>query len=131
MSETADVDPVAVTYELPARTRAKLTPWPNGVSGNPSGMPKHVAGVVALAREHTTGIIGVLADIAYDKNAHANARVAAIGILLDRGWGKAPAVMLVDVAVKNLDGDALDQAIRREMAALAAAKIIDVEPETD
>jgi hypothetical protein len=43
----------------------------------------------SLARGHTALCIKVLAGIAQNGESES-ARVAAAGILLDRGWGKAP-----------------------------------------
>lgn len=54
------------------------------------GLPGRVpADVRSLARQHTTKVINVLAGIALN-GKNENARVYACGILLERGWGKAP-----------------------------------------
>lgn len=50
-----------------------------------------MAEVRDLARKHTEDAITTLAEIMLDKNEPARARAAAADILLDRGWGKAPA----------------------------------------
>lgn len=71
-------------------------PWQPGQSGNPSGLPKALREVVALAREHTPLAIGTLADIAADGDAPPAARVAASEALLDRAWGKAPQTVTVE-----------------------------------
>ena len=44
----------------------------------------------SLARGHTELCIKVLAGIVSQEAVPAAARVSAAGILLDRGWGKAP-----------------------------------------
>ena len=44
----------------------------------------------SLARGHTALCIKVLAGIVSQEAVPAAARVSAAGILLDRGWGKAP-----------------------------------------
>jgi hypothetical protein len=41
-----------------------------------------------LARQHTDTAIGTLVEICGNKDVPPAARVAAAGILLDRGWGK-------------------------------------------
>jgi hypothetical protein len=61
-----------------------------GKSGNPNGRPRVVRQVVALAREHTEDAIETLVKIMMDDKAHTSARVRAAEILLDRGYGKAP-----------------------------------------
>jgi hypothetical protein len=43
-----------------------------------------------LARAHTQMGLKVLAGIASNEDAPAAARVAAVALLLDRGWGKVP-----------------------------------------
>ena len=70
-------------------------PWAKGVSGNPGGRPKIVADVRALARQLTANALNALAEIMEDEEAPAAARIAAAKELLDRGWGKAPAALLV------------------------------------
>jgi hypothetical protein len=46
----------------------------------------------SLARGHTALCIKVLAGIVSQETVPAAARVSAAGILLDRGWGRAPQV---------------------------------------
>ena len=63
-------------------------PFAKGQSGNPSGLPKELAEVIRLARQHTESSILTLAEISTDPNAPAAPRVAAAQALLDRAWGK-------------------------------------------
>ena len=58
-----------------------------GKSGNPSGRPKHLGAISAIAREHTQAAIDTL--VAALKADNERTRVAAAEALLDRGWGKA------------------------------------------
>jgi hypothetical protein len=51
---------------------------------------KEIVDIKSLARSHTETCIKVLAGIVGAPKAPPPARVAAAGILLDRGWGKAP-----------------------------------------
>jgi len=52
-------------------------------------VPAAIMDIRSLARKHTESCIRSLATIAA-KGESESARVAAIGVLLDRGWGKAP-----------------------------------------
>ena len=52
-------------------------------------MAKRIADIRSLARDQTELCIKVLKSIAAQTSAPAAARVAAVTVLLDRGWGKA------------------------------------------
>jgi hypothetical protein len=52
-------------------------------------MPRAAVNLQSLARVHTETCVRRLASIAA-KSDSDTARVTAIGMLLDRGWGKAP-----------------------------------------
>jgi len=52
-------------------------------------MPRAAINLNSLARVHTETCIRTLAAIAAQGDSET-ARVAACGMLLDRGWGKAP-----------------------------------------
>jgi hypothetical protein len=60
----------------------------------------------SLARGHTELCIKVLAGIVSQEASPAAARVSAAGILLDRGWGKAPQ------ALSGEDGGGIQVIIR-------------------
>jgi hypothetical protein len=55
--------------------------------------------VTTLARQHTDAAIKLLADAMADVKAPMAARVTAAQALLDRGWGKAP--IQVDVQMRS------------------------------
>jgi hypothetical protein len=62
-----------------------------GPSPNPKGrppQPKSAKEVRALARQHTTQMVEVLARVAKNPKAPFAARQAAASSLLDRAWGK-------------------------------------------
>jgi hypothetical protein len=63
-----------------------------GVSGNPGGRPRVVAGLQELARHHGPAVIGELARLAL-KARSESARIAAIRELLDRGYGRSRQAM--------------------------------------
>lgn len=81
---------------------------PNNVA-NPAGRPKIVREVALLARSYTTDAIRVLASIMLSKKAHTPSRVRAAELLLERGYGKAPAVLNV---VHHLGSQELEDAAR-------------------
>jgi hypothetical protein len=56
--------------------------------------------VTVLARQYTTEAIEVLAEIVNDKRAPPAARATAAQALLDRGWGKAPIQIDLNVRAK-------------------------------
>jgi hypothetical protein len=60
----------------------------------------------SLARGHTELCLKVLAGIVSQEAVPAAARVSAAGILLDRGWGKAPQ------ALSGEDGGSIQVIIR-------------------
>ena len=72
-------------------------PFKPGQSGNPGGRPK---GVATTVREVCGGsplvLAQVLLAIAENPRARDRDRIAAASVLLDRGWGKAPAFTAVE-----------------------------------
>lgn len=79
---------------------AKPWLWKPGQSANPSGRPKAAAEMVRLAREHTPEAIATIAKIMRDAKAPKAARIAAAGMLLDRGWGKPKEHVTLDGEVE-------------------------------
>ena len=61
-----------------------------GQSGNPRGRPKADFSLADLARQHTEEGLQVLLKLMRNDDVAPNARIAAVGILFDRGYGKAP-----------------------------------------
>ena len=59
-----------------------------GPSPNPGGRPKAVREVAEMARVCTEAAIVTLAQIMRNEDAPESARVRAIEVLLERGWGK-------------------------------------------
>lgn len=86
---------------------------------------KEIVDIKSLARSHTATCIKVLANIVTAPKAQPGARVAAAGILLDRGWGKAPATLT------GADGGDIRVVIRQiiETATESDPKLIEHEDE--
>lgn len=84
-------------FEKPERdAKGRLLP---GHSGNlPATSKKHTAlkHVKDLARQHTVEAVNTLVSIMKNKKAPAAARVSAAGVILDRGFGRAPAVVEIN-----------------------------------
>ncbi len=90
-----------------------------GISGNPGGRPAAVREVAEAARHHTKTAIDVLAAIAADSRAPANARVSAAATLLDRAWGRAPQSLEVSRGPDH--GGDLSQLSDHDLISLAVA----------
>ncbi len=71
----------------PGKRKAPRSAWKKGQSGNPGGRPKELAGVKALARQHTKEALETLAKL-MKSGTPDRTRVAAAEALLDRGWGR-------------------------------------------
>ena len=56
--------------------------------------------ITTLARKHTAQAIAVLREIVHDLKAPPAARATAAQALLDRGWGKAPIQIDLNVRAK-------------------------------
>jgi hypothetical protein len=56
--------------------------------------------VTTLARQHTEGAISLLAKVMADEKAPPAARVTAAQALLERGWGKSPIQINLDVKAR-------------------------------
>jgi hypothetical protein len=69
---------------------ARGRPFQPGQSGNPRGRPARDFDLAELARCHTQEAVGTLLQVMRDAKSPAAARIAAAGLLIDRGWGKAP-----------------------------------------
>lgn len=64
-------------------------PFPPGVSGNPAGRPRVIAGVRELARKHTPAAVATLVEIMLSPKASPATRVTAATALLERGFDRA------------------------------------------
>ncbi len=72
------------------------TTWKPGQSGNPGGRPRLIGPIRDLARAHTETAIETLVDIMTRSKSDA-ARARAAEAILDRGWGRPPAEIQVEV----------------------------------
>jgi hypothetical protein len=78
-------------------------PFPKGVSGNPGGRHKAPFDMVALARSMAPDALETLGKIMRSDKAPPSSRVTAAGIILDRGYGKAPATIQVQAQKQLAD----------------------------
>jgi hypothetical protein len=74
--------------------RGERGKWLPGQSANPSGKPKGIGELQALARSRTVYALARLSHIA--RRGTEGPAVRAAEILLDRGWGKAPQTIHFD-----------------------------------
>jgi hypothetical protein len=85
-----------------------------------------------LARQYTEEAIATLAAIAFNPDENSTARVTAIRELLDRGWGKAPADVRIElsgtVTTEALTPIQREQEIARLLESRRKAETIDIEP---
>lgn len=65
-----------------------MAKFENGKSGNPGGRPRADHTLRDLMREEATFIRDTLKEIAGNRKARCSARVAALQVMADRGWGK-------------------------------------------
>jgi hypothetical protein len=72
---------------LPAALAANL--WKPGQSGNPGGKGGTYYEMMRLARQFSPEATQILIDIARDPSEESRNKIVAIGMLFDRGWGKA------------------------------------------
>jgi hypothetical protein len=92
-----------------------------GQSGNPGGRTKDHRDIQELARSLAPAALRTLGHIMEDKDAPHAARVAAAGIVLDRGYGKPiQPTVIAAVPFSDLDDGALLQTIMRKAAELGA-----------
>lgn len=71
-------------------TPAAIAPyrWQPGQTGNPNGSKGLYGKVMSLAREYTPRAMGHLVDIVEDTVNDPRVRTVAIGMILERAWGK-------------------------------------------
>lgn len=99
--------------------------WKKGVSGNPGGKPKELAGIQELARRYAPEAMRTLWHVATKGKSEA-ARVQASSALLDRGFGKPPSFSTSDNAAFRkaieMNDNELDAAIAETARAIVAAQ---------
>src|SRR5262245_37391320 len=121
-------------------------PFKPGQSGNPTGRRKDFEGIGELARRFGPSMIAILAKIAKDPKAAVAARVSAAGMLLDRGFGRAPSFSTTDAsefkrAVELSDDDLIrialqagikvEPMVKAEGSREAGEQYATIEPDSD
>jgi hypothetical protein len=86
---------------------------------------KTLVDLKSLARVHTATCIRTLASIVTQPKAPPSARVMAAGMLLDRGWGKAPQVH------SGGDGGSIQVIIRQIVDTVEENPMVTIEHEPD
>src|SRR5262245_26587786 len=99
-------------------------PFKPGQSGNPTGRRKDFEGIGELARRFGPSMISILVKIAKDPKAAVAARVSAAGMLLDRGFGRAPSFSTTDANEFKRAVDLSDD----DLVRIALAAGIKIEP---
>lgn len=100
-----------------------MSKWYTGMpSPNPGGRPKSILRVAELAREHTEAAVKTLVEIMGDTKAPKAARVSAATEILNRGYGRAPQNITVDVDLEKDTAIALTPFDRAQRIAFALSR---------
>lgn len=102
MDSAPEQQDTAEPQPLPASTRDGKGRFIKGVAPNPAGRPKKEYSLVQLAKTHTKSAVSLLANLIDDESAPMSSRVEAAKTMLDRGWGRAPQTLDVNVRL-NFD----------------------------
>ena len=101
-------------------------PFPQGVSGNPSGRPRGLSRATReLVGEDGMPLVELWWRIAQDPMVRTRDRLEASRLLADRGWGKAPTYAAIE------ESDPLDLASLEQAAEEFRAKILALVPDQD
>lgn len=104
----------------------RSTSFKPGQSGNPGGKSKHpdavkqvMADIKQLAKAAAPSAIETLVSVMQSPNSPPAAKVAAAGVLLDRGYGKAPQTIDANVNWSDNLGDHEQRALLSALAAIS------------
>ena len=119
-----------------ARQLSGLRPFQRGNNANPRGRPKADFKLADLARVHAPEAIATLVSVMKSNKATPSARVAAASELLDRGFGRSP--QFLDMNIEMSLGDEFEQFIRelqsnrgREPAERIEAQALQIDAQDD
>lgn len=95
---------VASTVEIIPPQRDSHGRWlPGGRSPNPGGLSLEKRELVDLARERSPAALDKIFAIMNDETVPPAVQLAAAGMIIDRGYGKAKAEVAVDNAGQTLE----------------------------
>ncbi len=94
-----------------------------GQSGNIAGRPSSERQVTEAARNLAQEGLEALAEVMRDKRAVALARVRAVEIILERGYGKAPQRVLLAAETAGLDNPELRRFLAGVLSEMATEVI--------
>ena len=96
------------------RRRGPGRPFRPGQSGNPGGRCAGLAALQERAREHGPAMLEFLVSVAKDATEETRVRVIAAGLVLDRGYGRAPQANEITISeAPSVDRDAIRARLER------------------